>query len=64
MNIPYLAIMASLLARVIVFLLPSSLLKGLVSLVMKFPPKAAVNTTVDFLRSKTGIRQAMYVHSI
>lgn len=63
-DIPQLAAMANLLAKVIMFLLPSFLLRGLVSLIMGFPPKGAVDTTVEFLKSKLGIIQAMYDHPI
>ncbi len=59
--IPYLDQLASLLVKFLVFVLPASILRSVVSLVMKFPPDSAVDTTLFFLKSKSGVRQAVYV---
>ncbi|KAK2766159.1 hypothetical protein FQN54_007675 [Arachnomyces sp. PD_36] len=60
-DIPHLALIVSSLAKLIVFLVPVLLLRGLVGVAMGFPPAAAVDTTVNFLRSKRGVRQAIHM---
>ncbi|KAJ6155721.1 hypothetical protein N7470_006287 [Penicillium chermesinum] len=48
-------------ARVLTFLLPSSVLKSVIRLVMKNPPPHALNATFDFLQKPGGVRQALYM---
>ena len=42
-------------------LLPDSILRYLVKGLMGSPPEEVVDTTVAFLKSKQGVKQAMYV---
>lgn len=59
--IPRLAVMVSFFARLLTFLLPSSLLRSVVRLVMGDPPVHALDATCAFLKSPGGVRQALYV---
>ncbi|RAL14199.1 bifunctional triacylglycerol lipase/ester hydrolase [Aspergillus homomorphus CBS 101889] len=59
--LPHLALIASFFARALTTLLPGFLLRGLVALVMGSPPQEAVDTTVAFLRSRRGVRQALHM---
>jgi pimeloyl-ACP methyl ester carboxylesterase len=61
--IPQLALLASLLAALITSLLPYPILRFLVGAAMGSPPGEVADTTVAFLKSKRGVRQAMYVPS-
>ncbi|KAJ5360364.1 Protein of unknown function DUF2305 [Penicillium concentricum] len=59
--IPRLAVVVSFLARLLTFLLPVSLLRSVVRLVMGDPPVHALDTTCAFLKSPRGVRQALYM---
>jgi pimeloyl-ACP methyl ester carboxylesterase len=59
--IPQLALVVGLLARVLATLLPGALLRGLIKNVMGSPPDSAVGTTAAFIKSKRGVRQALFV---
>ncbi|KAL2013739.1 hypothetical protein VTN00DRAFT_1264 [Thermoascus crustaceus] len=59
--IPQLALVASLLARALTWALPTVVLRSLIRLVMGFPPENAVDTTLAFLKSKRGVRQALHM---
>jgi pimeloyl-ACP methyl ester carboxylesterase len=59
--IPRLALVVSLFARLLTFLLPMSLLGSVVRLVMGDPPSHALDATCSFLKSRGGVRQALYV---
>ncbi|RAH75365.1 bifunctional triacylglycerol lipase/ester hydrolase, partial [Aspergillus aculeatinus CBS 121060] len=59
--LPHLALIASLVARVLTTLLPGSMLRTVVRLVMGSPPSAAVDTTCRFLTSRRGVRQALHM---
>ncbi|KAL4870382.1 hypothetical protein BDV12DRAFT_61290 [Aspergillus spectabilis] len=59
--IPNLALVISLLARVLTTLLPNSILRAIIGLVMNSPPAEALNATFAFLKSKRGVRQALYM---
>ncbi|KAJ5919701.1 hypothetical protein N7454_009536 [Penicillium verhagenii] len=56
-----LAFVVAFFARILTSLLPSSALKLVVRTVMKNPPAHALDTTVAFLKSSGGVRQALYV---
>ncbi|KAK2749821.1 hypothetical protein FQN57_005235 [Myotisia sp. PD_48] len=60
-NIPYLPLTASLLARILVSILPHSVLSRVVSCVMKSPRKEAVDVTIAMLRNPSIIRQALHL---
>ncbi|KAI5299710.1 hypothetical protein KEM55_001840 [Ascosphaera atra] len=57
--IPFLALWASLLSRLLTLALPLWMLKTLVRIVMGNPPANVVESTVDFLRSPMGVYEAM-----
>lgn len=59
--IPHLALIASYLATALTLLVPDTLLWYLVKGFMNSPPDAVVDITVGFLKSRYGVRQAMYV---
>ncbi|KAL3449808.1 hypothetical protein BJX65DRAFT_305823 [Aspergillus insuetus] len=59
--IPQLALVVSIFARILVTLLPASILSAVVKFVMKGPPREAANATCEFLRSKRGVRQALHM---
>lgn len=65
--IPQLALMAAFFARLLTALMPGGLLHSLVAAFMGLSPSASVSektvveTTCGFLRSKRGVRQALYV---
>ncbi|KAJ0416527.1 hypothetical protein BJY00DRAFT_326240 [Aspergillus carlsbadensis] len=59
--IPQLALVVSILARILVTLLPASILSTVVNFVMKGPPREAAHATCAFLRSKRGVRQALHM---
>ncbi|OQE21492.1 hypothetical protein PENFLA_c014G01725 [Penicillium flavigenum] len=59
--IPRLAVVVSLFARLFTFLLPASLLRSVVRLVMNDPPVHALDTTCAFLKSRGGVRQALHM---
>ncbi|OJI88974.1 hypothetical protein ASPTUDRAFT_49896 [Aspergillus tubingensis CBS 134.48] len=59
--IPHLALIVSIFARILTTLLPDFALRALVKLFMADPPSQAVDTTCAFLKSKRGVRQALYV---
>ncbi|KOS37685.1 hypothetical protein ACN38_g11508 [Penicillium nordicum] len=59
--IPRLAVMVSFFARLLTFLLPSSLLRSVVRLVMGDPPVHALDATCAFLKSPGGVRQALHM---
>ncbi|KAL1967697.1 hypothetical protein VTN77DRAFT_2954 [Rasamsonia byssochlamydoides] len=59
--IPQLALVASLLAKFLTFLFPDVVLRSLIRPVIGFPPEDAVETTLAFLKSKRGVRQALHM---
>ncbi|KAJ5602988.1 hypothetical protein N7537_005944 [Penicillium hordei] len=59
--IPRLAVVVSFFARLLTFLLPTSLLRSVVRLVMGDPPVHALDATCAFLRSRGGVRQALHM---
>ncbi|KAJ5947883.1 hypothetical protein N7466_000898 [Penicillium verhagenii] len=59
--IPQLAFVVAFFARILTSLLPSSALKLVVRTVMKNPPAHALDTTVAFLKSSGGVRQALHM---
>ncbi|PGH18288.1 hypothetical protein AJ79_00627 [Helicocarpus griseus UAMH5409] len=59
--IPYLAVIASLLAKFLAFILPENVLRSMVGTVMGSPPESAVDTTVGFLKSRRGVEQAIHM---
>ena len=62
--IPKLAIVVSLLTRSLTTILPDSVIRLLIRVVMKSPPDGVVESTLSFLKSRNGVRQAMYIISI
>jgi pimeloyl-ACP methyl ester carboxylesterase len=61
--IPRLALVVSFFARILTVLLPVSLLRSVIRVVMDDPPSHALETTCSFLKSRGGVRQALYVIS-
>ncbi|KAJ5955112.1 hypothetical protein N7501_009391 [Penicillium viridicatum] len=59
--IPRLAVVVSFFARLLTFLLPVSLLRSVVRLVMGDPPVHALDATCAFLKSRGGVRQALHM---
>ncbi|KAL3461570.1 hypothetical protein BJX64DRAFT_154442 [Aspergillus heterothallicus] len=59
--IPQLALVVSILARILTTILPASILTAIVNFVMKGPPREAAAATCSFLRSKRGVRQALHM---
>ncbi|CAI7603430.1 unnamed protein product [Penicillium palitans] len=59
--IPRLAVVVSFFARLLTFLLPTSLLRSVVRLVMGDPPIHALDATCAFLKSRGGVRQALHM---
>ncbi|KAL2851749.1 hypothetical protein BJX68DRAFT_66501 [Aspergillus pseudodeflectus] len=59
--IPQLALVVSIFVRILVTLLPASILSAVVNFVMKGPPREAAHATCEFLRSKRGVRQALHM---
>ncbi|KAJ5417138.1 uncharacterized protein N7487_000688 [Penicillium crustosum] len=59
--IPRLAVVVSFFARLLTFLLPASLLRSVVRLVMGDPPVHALDATCAFLKSRGGVRQALHM---
>jgi Lipid-droplet associated hydrolase len=59
--IPQLALIASMVAKFLTLLLPDAILCWLIQLVMGFPPQGAAEATLAFLKSRNGVRQALYV---
>ncbi|KAJ5958599.1 uncharacterized protein N7479_005749 [Penicillium vulpinum] len=59
--IPRLAVVVSFFARLLTLLLPASLLRSVVWLVMGDPPVHALDTTCAFLKSPRGVRQALHM---
>ncbi|KAL2220065.1 hypothetical protein M432DRAFT_652993 [Thermoascus aurantiacus ATCC 26904] len=59
--IPELARVTGLLAKALTWALPAAVLRSLVRLVMGFPPENAVETTLAFLGSRRGVRQALHM---
>ncbi|KAI2672733.1 hypothetical protein CBS147325_4239 [Penicillium roqueforti] len=59
--IPRLAVVVSLFVRLLTFLLPTSLLRYVVRLVMNDPPAHALDATCAFLKSRGGVRQALHM---
>ncbi|CAG7926717.1 unnamed protein product [Penicillium olsonii] len=59
--IPRLASVVSLFARLLTFLLPLSVLRSVVRVVMNGPPTHALDTTCLFLKSRGGVRQALHM---
>ncbi|KAJ5197006.1 hypothetical protein N7449_007485 [Penicillium cf. viridicatum] len=59
--IPRLAVVVSFFARLLTFLLPTSLLRSVVRLVIGDPPVHALDATCAFLKSRGGVRQALHM---
>ncbi|KAJ9295504.1 hypothetical protein DTO271G3_5960 [Paecilomyces variotii] len=59
--IPQLALVASLVVKVLTFIFPDWALRFLVRLVMGNPPSSAVESTLSFLKSERGVRQALHM---
>ena len=64
--IPHLALVASFLARFLTALVSESILRALVAAFMRVnstsqPESSVLDTTCGFLKSKRGVRQAVYV---
>ncbi|KAJ9195938.1 hypothetical protein DTO166G4_6295 [Paecilomyces variotii] len=59
--IPQLALVASLVVKVLAFVFPDWVLRSLVRLVMGNPPSSAVESTLSFLKSERGVRQALHM---
>ncbi|KAF3395747.1 Uncharacterized protein F1880_006710 [Penicillium rolfsii] len=59
--IPHLAVVVSFFTRILTTLLPTTVLKALVRLVMQNPPPHALDTTISFLKSPGGVRQALHM---
>lgn len=57
--IPRLALVVGFFAKLLAFLLPLRALRGLVATVMGNPPVHALDTTLNFLKSKKGVVQAL-----
>jgi hypothetical protein len=53
--------MVSIFAWVLTTVLPDGLLRSLVRCVMRSPPEDAVDATTRFLKSRRGVREALYV---
>lgn len=62
--IPQLALVVSILARLLTTLIPASTLYTLIRSFMKNPPLHALETTYTFLTSTNGVRQALYFSPI
>ncbi|KAI1921827.1 hypothetical protein LOZ12_005180 [Ophidiomyces ophidiicola] len=60
-NIPYLDHIASHIVNGLLFIMPSPVLRWVVQYVMGSAPKDAVDTTLAFLKSRTGVRQALHM---
>ncbi|KAF2715148.1 hypothetical protein K504DRAFT_457316 [Pleomassaria siparia CBS 279.74] len=58
--LPAFPLLVSLLAKALTLLVPTSLLGLLIRIFMNFPPDAA-NVTASFVKSKHGVRQALYM---
>ncbi|KAJ5649384.1 uncharacterized protein N7484_003107 [Penicillium longicatenatum] len=59
--LPHLALIVSFFARILTSVLPSSTLKSVVRSVMKDPPAHGLETTLAFLKSSGGVRQALHM---
>ncbi|KAK2848487.1 hypothetical protein FQN49_005675 [Arthroderma sp. PD_2] len=59
--IPYLPLIVSMLARFLVYILPELVLYRIVSQVMRYPRKEAVETTVSMLKNSYIVRQALHM---
>ncbi|KGO77942.1 Protein of unknown function DUF2305 [Penicillium italicum] len=59
--IPRLAVAVSFFARLLTLLLPTSLLRSVVRLVMGDPPAHGLDATCAFLKSRGGVRQALHM---
>ncbi|KAJ5619199.1 hypothetical protein N7510_003183 [Penicillium lagena] len=57
--IPGLALVVGFFARLLTFLLPNQALRSLIRFVMNSPPDHALDATFTFLKSPTGVRQAL-----
>ncbi|EEH37271.2 hypothetical protein PAAG_07827 [Paracoccidioides lutzii Pb01] len=58
---PYLALLASLLVKLLVYILPESVLRSIVAVVMVSPPEDAIDITIAFLKSRQGVEQAIHM---
>ncbi|KAL1860173.1 hypothetical protein Plec18167_004287 [Paecilomyces lecythidis] len=59
--IPQLALVASLVVRFLTFAFPDWALRALVRFVMGNPPSSALESTLSFLNSERGVRQALHM---
>ncbi|KAJ5908280.1 hypothetical protein N7495_000962 [Penicillium taxi] len=59
--IPHLPIIVSLFARLLTFLLPVSVIRFLIRAVMGNSPPHGLETTIKFLKSPGGVRQALHM---
>lgn len=57
--IPQLALVAGFFARLLTLFLPDAVLRFLIGAVMRSPPPEAIETTLAFLKSRNGVKQAM-----
>ncbi|EEH46615.1 bifunctional triacylglycerol lipase/ester hydrolase [Paracoccidioides brasiliensis Pb18] len=58
---PYLALLTSLLVKLLVYILPGSVLRSIVAMVMVSPPEDAIDITIAFLKSRQGVEQAIHM---
>ncbi|OAX83131.1 hypothetical protein ACJ72_02508 [Emergomyces africanus] len=59
--IPYLAFLTSLLVKFLVFILPEPWLRRVVGMALGSPPGNAIDNTVEFLKSRRGVEQAIHM---
>ncbi|KAI9929888.1 hypothetical protein ASPWEDRAFT_99651 [Aspergillus wentii DTO 134E9] len=59
--IPKLALVVGILVRILTMFLPDFILRACINLVMSSPPKDAVDSTLAFIKSKRGVRQALHM---
>ena len=59
LKIPGAALIGGAIVRSLFYLVPKTALYNIIKLIMRFPDHAA-RTTADFIKSRMGIRQALY----
>ncbi|GAD97388.1 conserved hypothetical protein [Paecilomyces variotii No. 5] len=59
--IPQLALVASLVVKFLTFVFPDWAVRGLIRFVMGNPPSSALQSTLSFLKSERGVRQALHM---
>ncbi len=60
LKIPYAALIGGAVIKSLFFLVPTAALYNIIRLVMRFPEHAA-RTTANFIKSRMGVRQLLYV---